>query len=43
MKKEDNRETQNVTKKINKDIKGGTEAMVKGWELNNFVMHLSQI
>ena len=29
--------------KTNKDRKeqGGTEAIVKGWELNNFVVHLS--
>ena len=29
--------------KTNKDRKeqGGTEAMVKGWELNDFVVHLS--
>ena len=31
------------TKKANKDRKeqGGTEAIVKGWELNDFVVHLS--
>ena len=29
----------------NKDIKeqGATEAIVKGWELNDFVVHLSQV
>ena len=32
-------------KKKNKDRKqqGGTEAMMKGWELNDFVVHLSQV
>ena len=30
-------------KQTNKDRKewGGTEAVVKGWELNDFVVHLS--
>ena len=33
----------NNSKKSNKDRKeqGGTEAMVKGWELNDFILHLS--
>ena len=33
------------TTKTNKDIReqGGTEAVVKGWELNDFVVHLSQV
>ena len=37
----DEREKQ--TNKTNKDRKelGGTEAIVKGWELNDFVVHLS--
>ena len=45
MKIVDVKDTQNATKKINKDRKeqGGTETIVKGWELNDFVMHLSQI
>ena len=41
---ENNRWKRNSTKK-NKDRKeqGGTEAMMKGWELNDFVVHLSQV
>ena len=45
MKIVDERETQKKKKKQkkNKDRKeqGGTESMVKGWELNDFVLHLS--
>ena len=42
----DERETQKTktkTKKTNKDRKeqGGAEAIVKVWELNDFVVHLS--
>ena len=40
----DKRETQKQKKtKTSKDRKeqGGTEAIVKGWELNGFVAHLS--
>ena len=34
-----------IQQKKNKDRKeqGGTEAMMKGWELNDFVVHLSQV
>ena len=36
---------QKATEKTNKDRKeqGGTEAIVKGWELNDFVVHLCQV
>ena len=41
----DERETQKKTKKTNKNKdrkeQGGTKAIVKGWELNDFVVHLS--
>ena len=41
---ENNRWKRNSTKE-NKARKeqGGTEAMMKGWELNDFVVHLSQV
>ena len=44
MKIVDEREMQKTTKKKNKQKqKGarGTEAIVKGWELNDFVVHLN--
>ena len=44
MKTIDERGMQKITKKkTDKDRKehGGTEAIVKGWELNDFVVHLS--
>ena len=43
MKIVDERETQKNNKNTKKDRKeqGGTEAIVKGWELNDFVVHLS--
>ena len=41
----DERETQKKPKKTNKNKdrkeQGGTKAIVKGWELNDFVVHLS--
>ena len=41
----DERETQKKQKKTNKNKdrkeQGGTKAIVKGWELNDFVVHLS--
>ena len=42
MKIVDERETQKTTKKTNKDRKeqGGTETILKGSELNDFVVHL---
>ena len=43
MKLVDERETQRTTKKKNKDRKeeGGTETIMKGWDLNDFVVHVS--
>ena len=39
----DEREMQKTTKKNKQRQKGatGTEAIVKGWEINGFVVHLS--
>ena len=40
----DERETQTTTttkKQADRKEQGGTEAIVKGWELNDFVVHLS--
>ena len=37
----DERETQNKTKNKDRRKQGGTEALLKGWELNDFVVHLS--
>ena len=41
----DERETQKKKKQTNKNKdrkeQGGTKAIVKGWELNDFVVHLS--
>ena len=37
----DERETQKKNKKQRQKRTSGTEAIVKEWELNNFVMHLS--
>ena len=44
MKTIDEREMQKTTKEKQRQ-KGarGTEAIVKGWELNDFVVHLSQV
>ena len=41
--KEKRKKQQQQQQKTNKDRKesGGTEAIVKGWELNDFVVHLS--
>ena len=43
MKTLDEKEFQKTTKEKQKREKGarGTEAMVKGWELNDFAVHLS--
>ena len=43
MKTIDEREVQKTTKENKQRQKGarGTEAIVKGWELNDFVVHLS--
>ena len=43
MKTLDEREMQKTTKESKQRQKGarGTEAIVKGWELNDFVVHLS--
>ena len=43
MKIVDDRETQKATKKNKQRQEGkwGTEDIVKGWELNDFVLHLS--
>ena len=43
MKIVDEREMQKTTKKTNKDRKhlGGAKAIVKWWEINDFVVHLS--
>ena len=40
-----NKTKQNETKKANKDRKEqeGAEAIVKEWELNDFVVHLRQV
>ena len=40
MKTIDEREMQKTTKEKQKGARG-TEAIVKGWELNDFVVHLS--
>ena len=37
----DERETQNKTKNKDRRKQGGKEALLKGWELNDFVVHLS--
>ena len=39
----DERESLKKKKKANKDRQeqGGTEAIMKGWDLNDFVVHLS--
>ena len=37
----DERETPKKRQKRTRGVEGGTEAIVKGWELNDFVVHLS--
>ena len=41
MKVRDEKETQKKKKKKNRKEQVGTEAIMKGWKLNDFVVHLS--
>ena len=41
MKIADEREMQKTTTKIKTKEQGGTESIVKGWEFNDFAVHLN--